>query len=98
MVKNGKIKMQIEVLKFQITPVERLEDFIEADEIVWDSWLRNQRGYLRKTYQRYPNGIVHLRLFWATKRDLEAASKSPEIPAINVRLKSQFLGVFTRLP
>ena len=90
--------MQIELLKFQITPVDRVEDFIEADEIVWDPWLRQQRGFLRKTYQRYPNGIVHLRIFWATQRDLAVAEKSSEIPAIDVRLKSQFLGVYTRLP
>jgi hypothetical protein len=90
--------MMIELLKFQVTPADRLEDFIEADEVVWDSWLRQQRGYLRKTYQRYPNGILHLRIYWATKRDLDAASKRPEIPAIDVRLTSQFLGVYTRLP
>ena len=90
--------MKIELLKFQVTPADRVEDFIEADEIVWEPWLRRQRGYLRKTCQRYPNGVVHLRLFWATGKDLEAASKSPEIPALDVRLKSQFLGVYTRLP
>lgn len=90
--------MMIELLKFQVTPVDRVEGFIEADEAVWDPWLRQQRGYLRKTYQKYPNGIVHLRMFWATQRDLAVASKSPEIPAIDVRLKSKFLGVFTRLP
>jgi len=88
----------IELLKFQVTPADRVEDFIEADEVVWDSWLRQQRGYLRKTYQRYPNGILHLRLFWATKRDLDAASKSPEIPALDVKLRAAFLGVYTRLP
>ena len=90
--------MLIERLSFQINPPDRVEDFIAADEEVWNSWLRQQRGYLRKTYQRYPNGIVHLRIFWATKRDLDAASKRPEIPAIDVRLTSQFLGVYTRLP
>ena len=90
--------MLIELLKFQVTPADRVEDFIEADEVVWDSWLRQQRGYLRKTYQRYPNGILHLRLFWATKRDLDAASKSPEIPALDVKLRAAFLGVYTRLP
>ena len=90
--------MQIERLSFLITPEDRVEQFIEADEAVWDPWLRQQRGYLRKTYQRYPQGRIDIRIFWATKRDWEVASKNPEIPAIDVRLKSQFLGVYTRLP
>jgi hypothetical protein len=90
--------MQIERLSFLITPEDRVEEFIEADEVVWDPWLRQQRGYLRKTYQRYQQGRVDIRIFWATQRDLAVASKSPEIPAIDVRLKSQFLGVYTRLP
>ena len=90
--------MKIELLKFQITPPERAQEFIKADEQVWNPWLQQQRGYLRKAYQSYPNGIVHLRLFWATQRDLAAASKSPEIPAIDVRLRASFLGVYQRLP
>ena len=91
--------MEIELLKFRVIPEDRVEDFIESDAAVWDSWLRNQRGYLRKTYQRYPGGIVHLRLFWATKRDLDAASKSPEIASMEVRHRSQFTpGVYQRLP
>ena len=90
--------MLIERLSFQISPPDRVEDFITADEVVWGPWLQNQRGFLRKTYQRYPNGRVDIRLFWSTKRDLDAASKSPEIPALDVRLKSQFLGVYQRLP
>jgi hypothetical protein len=90
--------MIIERLSFVISPIDRLEDFIEADAKVWDPWLRGQRGYLRKTYQRYPGGRVDLRLYWATKRDLDAASKSPEIPVLSVKLSSSFIGVYTRLP
>ena len=90
--------MQIELLKFRVIPGDRVEDFIYTDEAVWDPWLRQQRGYLRKSYQRYPGGIVHLRLFWATKRDLDVASKSPEIPVLDVRHQSSFLGVNQRLP
>jgi len=90
--------VKIELLKFQITPPERTQEFIKADEQVWDPWLQQQRGYLRKAYQIYPNGIIHLRIFWATQRDLAAASKSPEIPAIDVRLRAAFLGVYQRLP
>ena len=90
--------MEIERLSFVVTPTDRVEEFIEADTAVWDPWLRQQRGYLRKTYQRYPAGRVDIRLFWSTQRDLAVASKNPEIPAIDVRLRSQFLGVYTRLP
>jgi hypothetical protein len=90
--------LEIERLSFSINPPDRVEEFIEADEAVWDPWLRQQRGYLRKTYQRYPAGRVDIRLFWATKKDLVAASKDPQIPALDVVLQSKFLGVYTRLP
>jgi hypothetical protein len=90
--------MEIERLSFIITPEDRVEDFISSDEAIWDPWLRQQRGYLRKTYQRYAGGRVDIRIFWASKRDLAAASKNPEIPALGVRHRAAFLGVFQRLP
>ena len=89
--------MEIELLSFVIQPPERLEDFIDADAEVWNPWLKQQRGYLRKTYTRYPNGLVHIRIFWASKRDWDAAAKDPQIPALDVKLRSRFLGVYTRL-
>ena len=91
------LKMEIEKLSFIITPKDRVDEFIEADTKVWEPWLQQQRGYLRKHYQRYPTGRVDIRIWWATKRDLEAASRSPEIPALDVRLKAEFLGYFERL-
>ena len=75
-----------------------MEDFIAADEEVWEPWLRQQRGYIRKTYQRYANGRVDIRIFWASKRAWDEASKDPQIPAIEVKMRSRFLGVYTRLP
>ena len=90
--------MEIERLSFIVQPEDRVEDFITSDEAIWDPWLRQQRGYLRKTYQRYAGGRVDIRLFWASKRDLAAASKKPEIPALDVRHRAAFLGVFQRLP
>lgn len=90
--------MIIERLSFVIIPEDRVEDFIEADSEVWDPWLRNQRGFLRKTVQRYPGGRCDLRIFWDSKKNLDQAAKSPEIPALDVRLRARFLGVFTRLP
>lgn len=90
--------MHIERLSFQVTPTDRLEGFIEADAIVWNPWLRQQRGYLNKTIQRYPGGRVDLRIFWARLSDMEKAAKDPQIPALDVRLQATFLGVYTRLP
>ena len=89
--------MEIELLKFLVIPEDRTDEFIEADGAVWGPWLTQQRGYLRKTANVYPSGIVHLRIYWATKRDLDAASKSPEIPVLDVKLQAAFLGVFQRL-
>ena len=90
-------RVEIERLSFVVTPEDRVEEFIDADTAVWEPWLRQQRGYLRKTYQRYPGGRCDIRIFWASKKDLAAASKSPEIPALDVKLTAQFLGVYTRL-
>ncbi len=90
--------MQIERLSFLVIPEERTDDFIDADAAVWNPWLQQQRGYIRKTAQVYPGGRVDLRIFWASKKDLEKASKDPQIPALDVKLQSQFLGVFQRLP
>jgi len=88
----------IERLSFIVQPEDRVEDFINADEVVWDPWLQQQKGFLRKSYQRYANGRIDIRIFWASAKDLEKASKSPEIPALDVRLQSSFLGVYQRLP
>ena len=93
----GAQKMNIELLAFQVNPPERLDDFIEADAEIWDPWLQQQRGFLRKTYTRYPGGRVHIRIFWASKKAWDQAAKDPQIPALDVRLRSRFLGVYTRL-
>lgn len=90
--------MVIELLKFQVIPEDRTDEFIEADGAVWGPWLVQQRGYLRKTATVYPGGIVHLRIYWDSQKNLEKASKNSEIPALDVRLKAAFLGVYQRLP
>jgi hypothetical protein len=90
--------MEIELLKFQVIPEDRVEDFIDADTEIWEPWLRQKRGYLRKTANVYPGGIVHLRIYWASKRDLIAAARDPQIPAIDVRLRARFLGAYNRMP
>lgn len=89
--------MEIERLSFLITPKDRIDDFIKADEKVWTPWLQQQKGFLRKTFQRYPTGRVDVRIFWARKEDWERASKDPQIPALDVKLRAEFLGVYQRL-
>jgi uncharacterized protein (TIGR03792 family) len=89
--------MEIERLSFQITPEDRVEDFIDADKKVWNPWLQQQKGFLRKTYQRYPGGRLNILIFWARKEDWDRASKDSSIPAIDVMLQSQFLGVYQRI-
>jgi hypothetical protein len=89
--------MEIERLSFLVTPKDRLDDFIKADTEIWEPWLQQQRGYLRKTYQRYPTGRVDIRIYWDSKKNLDQAAKSPEIPVLDVKLQAAFLGVFQRL-
>jgi uncharacterized protein (TIGR03792 family) len=89
--------MEIERLSFLITPKDRVDAFIEADTKVWEPWLQQQRGYLRKQYQRYPTGRVDIRIFWASRRDWEAAARKPELAALDVVLRAEFLGVYQKL-
>jgi len=86
--------MEIEKLSFIVTPPDRTQEFIKADTDIWTSWLQQQRGYLRKSYTEYPGGRVDVRIFWATKRDWDKATKDPQIPAVEVRMKAHFLGVY----
>lgn len=90
--------MEIENLKFRVIPDSNVEDFLKADQEVWEPWLHNQNGFLRKTAALYPGGVVHFRLFWASKKDLDKAKKDPKIPIMDVRLKNRFAGVFQKLP
>lgn len=90
--------MEIERLSFIITPADRVGDFIDSDRKVWEPWLQQQRGYIRKTTQIYPDGRVDLRIYWDSKRNLEKASRDPQIPALDVKLRAEFLGVYQRLP
>jgi hypothetical protein len=91
------VGMEIERLSFLVTPKDRVDAFIDADTAIWEPWLQQQRGYLRKQYQRYPTGRVDIRIFWDSKKNLEAASKSPEIPVLDVKLQAAFLGVYQKL-
>ena len=89
--------MEIELLQLKVIPENRTDDFIDADAAVWNPWLQQQRGYLRKTATVYPGGIVHLRIYWDSKKNLKKASESVEIPTLDVKLRAAFLGVAQRL-
>ena len=89
--------MHIERLSFQVSPPDRLEDFIEADTKVWDPWLRQQRGYIRKTYTRLGNGRVDIRLFWMSEKAMKAAAAKPEMKTVEVRFSATFVGVYHRV-
>ena len=90
--------MEIERLSFLVTPANKVQGFIDADQKVWEPWLQQQRGYIRKTVQIYPDGRVDLRIYWDSKRNLEKAAKDPQIPALDVKLRAEFLGVYNKLP
>ena len=49
--------MEIERLSFLVNPKDRVDDFIAADTAVWEPWLQQQRGYLRKQYQYTGNTL-----------------------------------------
>ena len=89
--------MEIERISFQITPEDRVDDFISADDTTWTAWLRQQKGFIRKTYQRYPGGRLDIRIFWASKKDWQKASKDPLLPAVEVQLRAAFLGVYQQI-
>ena len=89
--------MVIERLSFMVSPDYKTDDFIDADAEVWNGWLQQKRGYLRKTATVYPGGRVDLRVYWDSQKNLDAASKDPEIPALDVKLRATFLGVYSRL-
>jgi hypothetical protein len=89
--------MIIERLSFILSQPDRLQEFIDADTKVWEPWLRQQKGYIRKHYQRYPTGRVDIRIWWNTKEDLARASADPQIAVLEVKLKSEFPGVFHAL-
>ena len=83
--------MEIERLSFIVIPKETLDDFIEIDEQVWTTWLRQQKGFIQKHYQRYPTGHLDIRIFWQSRADWEAAAQSPQLPAIESKFRTEFL-------
>ena len=90
--------MFIERLSFLITPADRVEDFIEADVAVWNPWLQQQKGYIKKTFTRLGNGRVDIRLFWMSEWSMKTAAAKPDMKTVEVRFSATFVGVYHRLP
>ena len=90
--------MFIERLSFRVSPSERVNDFIDADALVWTPWLQQQKGYIKKTYTRVGNGGVDIRIFWMSERNMVAAAAKPDMRNVEVRFSATFVGVYTRLP
>jgi hypothetical protein len=89
--------MHIERLSFIITPADRVEDFIEADEKVWDPWLQQQKGYIKKSYTRLGGGRVDIRLFWMSEWSMKTAAAKPDMSTVEVRFSATFVGVYHRV-
>jgi len=89
--------MEIERLSFLVTPKDRVEDFVKADKSIWNPWLQQQKGFIQKHYQRYPTGRVDIRIFWQSRADWEAAAQSPQLPALESKLRAEFLGTYQKL-
>ena len=90
--------MHVERLSFLITPSDRVEDFIDADAAVWDPWLQQQKGYIRKTYSRLGNGRVDIRIYWMSEWSMKTAAAKSEMKSVEVRFSATFVGVYQRLP
>ena len=87
--------MEVERLLFQVTP-NLVDDFIIADTQVWLPWLQRQPGFLRKTHGVRPGGMVETLIFWKNKSSWDRASKSPELPTIELMFRNR-IGPIYRL-
>ena len=90
--------MHIERLSFLVAPADRLDDFITTDAKVWNPWLQQQKGFIRKTYTPFGNGRVDIRIFWMSDWSMKTAAAKPDMKTVEVRFSSSFSGVYTRLP
>jgi len=89
--------MHIERLSFRVSPPERVNDFIDADALVWTPWLQQQKGYIKKTYTRVGNGGVDIRIFWMGEKQMQAAAAKPDMKTVEVRFSATFVGVYHRV-
>ena len=67
--------MHTEVL-YVAVPSGKVKEFLQKDEEIWTPWLRNQKGFLSKDSMVSSSQAVVIRIFWRSKKDMEAAAKA----------------------
>ena len=87
--------MEIERLLFRVTP-HLVEDFIIADNQVWLPWLQRQPGFLRKTHEVKPGGMVETIIFWKDSPSRKKAEGSAELATIELMFRNR-IGPIYRL-
>lgn len=80
--------MKVERLHFQIKPGKE-EDFLNADNKIWTSWLQRQPGYISKQYVRYPAGQLTILVFWKDENSMRKATRQQGYPTIEPQMKAE---------
>jgi hypothetical protein len=87
--------MKTERMIFQVNPGSYGKDFLLADAETWNSWLKQQPGFLNKTTRVLGNGLVELILFWRDQGSLDnAAAKGVELAAVDQLMRQRFPGSY----
>lgn len=86
--------MKIESLTFQVTPSQSITDFLDTYGKVWEPWLRQQQGFIRKQIDSVRGSQVTVLLFWDSQENMERAyGKTKEIGTLEDALR-KFPGSF----
>ena len=85
--------MVIERLLFQVNPAW-VEDFITVDNQVWLPWLQRQPGFLRKTHQTRPGGLVETLIYWKDQAAWDRAGASLELPSVELLFRNRIGPVY----
>lgn len=86
--------MIIESLTFQVTPSQSIADFLDKYEEVWEPWLKQQRGFIKKQIDSVRGNQVTVLLFWDSQANMERAyGKIQEIATLEDALR-KFPGSF----
>ena len=76
--------MKIESLTFQVTPSQSITDFLDTYGKVWEPWLRQQQGFIRKQIDSVRGSQVTVLLFWDSQENMDRAyGKIQEIAALD---------------
>jgi hypothetical protein len=76
--------VKIESLTFQITPSLSKAVFLDTHGKVWEPWLRQQQGFIRKQIDSVRGNQVTVLLFWDSQENMDRAyGKIQEIAALD---------------